>query len=92
LPAYHAWPEAPPLMTLDQKKSLIRQFLERCNRYADDKLADYDERLRSASAADALSLQDKIGHWTADRAFNLYAIEELADGGLDGWFESFEIE
>lgn len=79
-------------MTLSQQKSLVRQFLERCNRYADDKLADYGERLRSCSAADVLPLQDKIGHWTAYRAFNEHAIEELSAGQLDGWFEGFETE
>ena len=31
-------------------------------------------------------MQDKIGHWTAYRAFNEHALDELARGELDDWF------
>lgn len=79
-------------MTLSRDRALITQFLERCNRYADDKLADYGRRLAGASGADALELQDRIGHWTAYRAFNEHAIGELAAGRLDDWFAEFELE
>lgn len=79
-------------MTLEQRKSLVRQFLERCNRYADDMLADYGRRLDGAAGRDALELQDKILHWTAYRAFNEQAIEELANGRIDDWFDAFETD
>lgn len=73
-------------MTLEQKKACIVAFLGRCNEYADAKLAGYRERMAEAAGWQALELQDKIGHWTAYRAFNEYTIEELASGELDGWF------
>ena len=79
-------------MTLDQRKSLIRQFLERCNRYADDMIADYGRRLGDVSGAEALTLQDKILHWTAYKTFNEHAIDELASDRLDAWFDAFETD
>jgi hypothetical protein len=74
-------------MSIDEKKTLVRQFLERCNRYADDKLDGYARQLADASGSKCLDLQDKIGHWTAYRAFNEHAIEELGTDRLDTWFE-----
>jgi len=78
-------------MTLEQRKLLVRQFLERCNRYADDMLADYGRRLEGATGTEILALQDKILHWTAYRAFNEHAIAELASDRIDDWFDGFEI-
>ena len=43
-------------------------------------------QLAAASASEALAVQDKIGHWTAYRAFNEHALAELARGELDDWF------
>jgi hypothetical protein len=71
---------------MDEKKTLIVAFLGRCNRYADDKLDEYRRRLAEASGFDALTLQDKIGHWTAYRAFNEFTIGELRTDALDHWF------
>lgn len=73
-------------MTLEEKKACIAAFLCRCNEYADGKLAGYRERVTEASGWQALELQDKIGHWTAYRAFNEFTIEELAGSELDEWF------
>lgn len=74
-------------MTLDDKKALVADFLVRCNAYADTKLADYRRRLAAAPDADAaLVLQDKIGHWTAYRTFNIHTLGELERDTLDGWF------
>ena len=73
-------------MTLDEKKRLVADFLTRCNRYADGKLAEYRAALDEASGRRALELQDKIGHWTAYRTFNEHTIEELASARLDEWF------
>lgn len=68
------------------KKAVVADFLARCNRYADAQLDKYRAQLAAASAVDALAVQDKIGHWTAYRTFNVHALAELARGELDDWF------
>ena len=68
------------------KKAVVADFLARCNRYADDQLDKYRGELPAASALEALTVQDKIGHWTAYRAFNAHALQELERGELDDWF------
>lgn len=74
-------------MQRDEKKRVISDFLRKCNAYADDKLVDYQQRAASASGIEALSLQDKISHWTAYRAFNEHAITELETDTLDDWLD-----
>ena len=44
------------------------------------------EQLAAASTGESLAVQDKIGHWTAYRAFNEHALTEIARGELDDWF------
>jgi len=68
------------------KKAVVADFLARCNRYAEDQLDKYRTQLAASSAGEALAVQDKIGHWTAYRAFNAYALQELERGELDDWF------
>jgi hypothetical protein len=68
------------------KKAVVADFLLRCNRYADGQLDKYRTELAAASTEHALAVQDKIGHWTAYRAFNAHALAELARGELDDWF------
>jgi hypothetical protein len=68
------------------KKAVVADFLARCNRYADGQLDKYRAELAAASTRQALEVQDKIGHWTAYRAFNEHALAELARGELDHWF------
>lgn len=68
------------------KKAVVADFLTRCNRYADGELDKYRAQLATVSGSEALALQDKIGHWTAYRAFNEHALAELARGELDDWF------
>jgi hypothetical protein len=77
-------------MTLTEKKSLVADFLRKCNRYADDKLTRYQAELRAAAGPERLSLQDKIGHWTAYRAFNEHTLRELDADTLDEWFADAE--
>jgi hypothetical protein len=77
-------------MDLEQKKTLICQFLSRCNRYADDELARYGAALNTAATDDRPALADKIAQWTAYRAFNEHAIAELKTDRLDDWFDDFE--
>ncbi len=73
--------------SVDTRKRIIADFLRRCNAYADEQLAKYRARLEAAGGMEALSIQDKIGHWTAYRAFNDHTLTELADGTLDDWFD-----
>jgi hypothetical protein len=68
------------------KKAVVADFLARCNRYAEGQLDKYRVLLAAASGSEALAVQDKIGHWTAYRAFNEHALAELARGELDDWF------
>jgi len=74
-------------MNVAEKKAVVVQFITKCNDYADGKLVDYRRQLDAASAPDALTLQDKIGHWTAYRVFNEHTLDELATAKLDAWFE-----
>lgn len=73
-------------MTLTEKKAVVVRFIQKCNEYADDKIARYRGELEQADGMRALGIQDKIGHWTAYRAFNDYTIEELRTDALDDWF------
>lgn len=73
-------------MSVADKKAVVADFLLRCNRYADEQLAKYRAQLQDAPATEALALQDKVGHWTAYKAFNERALSELAEGELDDWF------
>lgn len=73
-------------MTLTEKKTLVAEFLGKCNGYADRKLAEYRGRLDTATGRELLALQDKINHWTAYRTFNEYTIAELEGPTLDDWF------
>ena len=73
-------------MNSADKKAVVADFLRRCNRYAEGQLAKYRQELGVADEAAALTIQDKIGHWTAYRAFNEHALGEIARGKLDDWF------
>ena len=66
--------------SVDTRKRIIAEFIERCNAYAGKQLARYSDQLEEAGAMEALAIQDKIGHWTAYRAFNEHTLTELADG------------
>ena len=74
-------------MTLNEKKQLVARFLTRCNEYADAKIDEYHARARTQDAEEALALADKIGHWSAYKAFNQHAIAELETAALDDWFD-----
>lgn len=71
---------------LAEKKAVVAAFIKRCNEYADGMLARYRAELEQASGMTALVIQDKIGHWTAYRAFNEHTLDELATARLDDWF------
>ena len=73
-------------MDIAAKKAVVADFLVKCNRYAESQLERYRGQLTGTSGAEALAIQDKIGHWTAYRAFNEHALGELAGRELDDWF------
>ncbi len=73
-------------MKSGDKKAVVADFLNRCNHYAEGQLAKYRRELTTADAGAALAIQDKIGHWTAYRAFNEHALGEIDRGELDDWF------
>jgi hypothetical protein len=73
-------------MNSADKKAVVADYLHRCNRYAESQLAKYRQDLKTADAGLALAIQDKIGHWTAYRAFNEHALGEIGRGELDDWF------
>jgi hypothetical protein len=73
-------------MDIAAKKAVVADFLVRCNRYADGQLQKYREQLAGSSGAEALAIQDQIGHWTAYRTFNEHALGELTRRELDDWF------
>ena len=72
-------------MDIAARKKLVAGFIARCNEYAERKLEQYRAELTGASAAEALAIQDKIGHWTAYRAFNEHTLRELETNALDDW-------
>jgi hypothetical protein len=74
-------------MTLAEKKALVRDFLSRCNRYADEKLAAYGEELGAAAGPRAEQLREKMRDWSTYRRFNEHALGELEGPALDTWFE-----
>jgi hypothetical protein len=74
-------------MTLQEKKALVARFIGKCNQYAERQLARYRAELKGADERRALELQDKIGHWTAYRAFNAHTLAELEGPDLDDWFD-----
>lgn len=73
-------------MDIAAKKAVVSDFLVSCNRYAESQLEMYRGQLAGSTGAEALAIQDKIGHWTAYRAFNEQALAELAGRELDDWF------
>ncbi len=73
-------------MNIAEQKAVVARFIGKCNEYAERKLAQYRSELEGRSGAEALAIQDKIGHWTAYRAFNDYTLRELTGAELDDWF------
>ena len=71
-----------------EKKRIVADFLTRCNQYATAQIGRYRGQLDADAPGNALSIQDKIGHWTAYRSFNEHALKELDGDELDDWFDS----
>lgn len=76
------------MATAAEKKRIVVAFLERCIEYSDAMLEKYRARSQGATGMTQLEVQDQILHWTAYRAFNAYAIEEITGTTeIDDWFE-----
>lgn len=72
-------------VSLQDKKSIIIDFLKKCNLYSDQKLLDYERRMNHASEHEGGELLQKKHDWTSYRDFNRYTIEELSGDELDDW-------
>jgi len=74
----------------EDRKRIVIDFLQRCNDYADARLREYNTRMSAdigtADSDEVMQLADKINHWSAYRAFNDVAIEEIRQGELNDWF------
>lgn len=77
----------------EDRKRVVIDFLQRCNDYADAKLREYNTRMSAdvgkADSDELMQLADKISHWSAYRAFNDVAVDEIRQGELDDWFTSW---
>ena len=69
---------------ISEKKTIVTDFLNKCNRYADGMLQKYRDAL--VSEPDSEEIQRKILKWQAYREYNEHAIRELQTSELDDWF------
>ncbi|PCI21520.1 MAG: hypothetical protein COB62_03250 [Piscirickettsiaceae bacterium] len=67
-------------VSLAEKKSIIIDFLQRCNHYSDKMLEKYQSPLTQEAP-------QKVHDWTIYKEFNEYAINELNSDDLDDWFK-----
>jgi len=72
-------------ISLEDKKSIIIDFLNKCNLYSDQKLLDYEKRLIRAGEIECAELVQKKHDWASYRHFNAHAITELKGDELDDW-------
>ena len=73
-------------ISLEDKKLIIIDFLEKCNGYSDQMLAKYQQEILEATESDKQAVEKKINQWESYREFNVYAIGELNTTKLDDWF------
>ena len=71
---------------LNEKKSIIIDFLVKCNTYSEQMLRQYEQHLTSKSKTEHAAIEQKIHDWKSYRKFNDYAINELKGTELDHWF------
>lgn len=75
------------MITVRQRKKIVIDFLEKCNRYALEKLDGYRRQQSVKPSMPSLDLDAKITRWSAYYAFNEFALEELRSTELDDWFD-----
>lgn len=73
------------MLSLADKKSIIIDFLQQCNKYSDGMLQKYEGQLTTEETK--ISATQKIHDWSVYRDFNSYAINELKGKELDEWFD-----
>ena len=71
-------------ISVEDKKTIIIDFLRQCNNYSDSMLDKYKAQLLDEQPSE--SADQKIHDWTVYKDFNDYAIKELAGEELDDWF------
>lgn len=78
---------AESVISMDEKKQVIIDFLEKCNQYSDEMLLKYQQEIAETVEVDEKQLiEKKLGQWTSYREFNIHAIGELNSEKLDDWF------
>ena len=73
------------IISLADKKKIIVDFLQQCNKYSDEMLKKYEQQLTDEETKE--SAPQKIHDWCVYRDFNEYAINELQGDQLDDWFK-----
>jgi hypothetical protein len=73
-------------ISLEDKKLIIIDFLEKCNGYSDQMLVKYQQEILEAMESDKQAIEQKINQWKSYREFNAFAIGELGTTQLDDWF------
>jgi len=72
-------------VSLADKKSIIIDFLRKCNAFSEQKLQDYERRMVKAEEAESIELDHKKHDWSSYKSFNNYAINKLKGNELDDW-------
>jgi len=73
-------------ISVEDKKMIIVEFLEKCNGYSDQMFDKYEKQLLEAGV-NKQEVGKKIADWRAYKEFNSYAIDELKGEQLDDWFD-----
>jgi len=74
------------IISLDDKKKIISEFLKKCNTYSDQMVEKYENRLESTAENEHKDVKQKIHDWQMYKEFNLYTVTELEGDILDEWF------
>jgi len=75
--------------SLQEKKAIVINFLNRCNLYAEEKITVYEKELLGNSDSKLIfKLNEKKHSWSSYFKFNNHAIGELKTKRLDAWFLS----
>lgn len=72
-------------ISVNEKKAIISDFLEKCNVYSEQMLEKYNSKLSDHSVDDKKVIEEKIQKWLSYQEFNEYALRELKTEELDSW-------
>ncbi len=73
-------------ISVEDKKMIIVEFLEKCNGYSDQMFDKYERQLLE-TGVDQQAINKKIADWRVYKEFNAYAVNELKGTDLDEWFD-----